>query len=244
MTKRLLVRAIILIGILIAAGALWAWKRSSVQYEESTGPLRLSPVNRVLESDPDDFVTVVFTLHNLSDQERSYELYAEAPTGWELLDALQNVTLGPHAQEEFFVTVQIPPATPPGRYSLTVRAQSGSLFAVGRSEIVVRARERLRLALASPDLIVHPNAEKIVPLTVANRGNVSVRVSIAVTAAPREWQFRLRERALTLAPGESKVVELMVKPLAKAELAPGQFTVQATSPSAQDELSVTVVLSP
>lgn len=242
MSKRLLFGAIVL--ILVALGALWTWQRFSVQYEESSGPVRVFPAKTITQGDPDDFVTVVFALHNLSDQERSYELSVEAPESWTLLDGLSSVTVGPHAQQELFLTVQIPPGTPPGRYGLALRAHSNPDFAIGRSRIDVRARERLKLALASPDLIVHPNEEKTLLLTVTNRGNVSARVSLAVTTAPVGWQFRLRESSLTLAPGESKAIELIVRPSSDAERAPGRFTVQATSPSARDELSLTVVLSP
>ncbi len=242
MTRRLLVGAIIL--ILIALGALWAWERFSVKYEESFGPVKLSPAKTTVPGDPDDFVTLVFTLHNLSDQERSYELHAEIPSGWTLLEKLLNVTVGPHAQHEIFLTLQIPPGTPPGRSMLALRAQSNSEFALGRTQIVVRARERLKLALASPDLIVHPNEEKKLLLTVTNRGNVSARVSLAVTAAPVGWQFQLRESSMSLRPEESKLIELRVKPLADAALAPGRFTVQATSRFARDEFSFTIVLVP
>nr|BAL59539.1 hypothetical protein HGMM_OP4C175 [Candidatus Acetothermum autotrophicum] len=233
-----------LICITIIAGALWVWLQSPLNYEESTGPVKLSPAKRAIESDPDDFVTLVFTLRNLSDQGRSYELSAEAPVGWELLDAPQSVTLGPRAQEELFLTAQIPPATPPGRYLLTMRAQSDALSAVGRTEITVRARERLKIALAESDLIVHPGEEKALALNITNRGNVAARVSLAVTAAPVGWQFRLSEGAFALGPGQSKAVILTVRPLGDAPLAPGRFTVQATSPVSRDELSFTVVLSP
>ncbi len=231
-------------ALIFVVVALWAWQRFSVQYEESAGPIRVSPVKTTVQGDPDDFVTVVFTLRNLSDQERSYELSVEAPEGWTLLDGLSSIAVGSHAQQEIFLTMQIPPGTPPGRYWLTLRAHSDSDSAVGKTQIVVRARERLKLALTSSDLIARPNEETTLALTVTNRGNVSARVTLAVTAAPVGWQFRLREDSFALVPGESKAVELTVKPLAEAELAPGRFTVQATSPSARDELSLTVVLSP
>lgn len=230
--------------ILIAVGALWAWQRFSVQYEESFGPVRVSPVKTRIQGDPDDFVTVVFVLYNLSDQERSYEFSVEVPQGWTLLEGLSGITVGSQAHQELFLTVQIPPATPPGSYLLSLRAQSDSSFAVGRTQIAVRARERLKLALASSDLIVRPNEEKTATLTVTNRGNVSVRVALTVTVAPVGWQFRLGESSVALAPGESKAVNLIVKPLSDAELAPGRFTVQATSASSRDELSFTVVLLP
>lgn len=230
--------------ILAVFGTWWAWDRFSIQYEESSGPVRVSPAQTVVQGDPDDFVTVVFTLYNLSDQERSYKLRAEAPQGWLLLDELHEVTVNAHAQHELFLTVQIPPGTPAGRYGLALRAQRDPDFALGRTQIAVRARERLRLALASPDLIVHPDEEKTLSLTVTNRGNVSARVSLAVTAAPGGWRFQLRESSVTLLPNHSQSVVLIVKPLPNAAIAPGRFTVQAISSAARDELSFTVVLSP
>ncbi len=243
MTKRLLFGAIIL--ILIALGALWAWQRFSVRYEEHFGAVRVSPAKTLVEGDPEDFVTVVFALRNLSDHhQRSYKLHPEAPQGWGLLEALQDIVLGPQAQHEVFLTVQIPAGTPPGRYWLTLRAQSDSDFAVGKTQISVRARERLKLALGSSDLIVRPGEEKTLLLKVTNRGNASARVTLAVTTAPVGWQFRLQESSLTLEPGESRAIGLIVKLSSDAELAPGRFTVHATSPSARDELSLTVVPSP
>lgn len=231
-------------ALILVVVAVWAWQRFSVRYEESTGPIRVSPAKTTVPGDPADFVTVVFTLRNLSDQARSYELSVEAPQGWTLLEGLSSIAVGPHAQHEIFLTMQIPPGTPLGRYWIKLRAHSDSDFAVGKTQIAVRARERFQLSLPATDFIVHPNEEKALALRVTNRGNVSARVALAVTAAPVGWQFQLREGSFALAPGESKVVELIVKPLADAELAPGRFTVQATSPSERHELSLTVVLSP
>ncbi len=242
MTKRLLFGAIIL--CLVALGALWAWERLAIQYEESSGPVRVSPAKTTVPGDPDDFVTVVFTLRNLGDREHSYELSTEAPPGWTVLDELHSVTVGSQAQHEVFLTAQIPPMTPPGQYWLAVRAQSDSLSAIGRTRINVRARERLKLFLAESDLILRPGEEKTLALTVINRGNVSARVSVAVTAAPVGWQFQLRERSIALAPGQSQTVELTVRPLQDVAIAPAPFTVQASSASSRDELSFTVVLSP
>ncbi|MCS7197144.1 MAG: NEW3 domain-containing protein [Candidatus Bipolaricaulota bacterium] len=231
----------VLVGVL---GAWWIWQRSSFQHEESSGPLRVFPTKIRVDGNPDDFVTLVFMLHNLSDQEHSYELRAEVPPGWQLLEALRAIAVSPQAQHEVFFTVQIPPGTPPGRYTLGLYAASGVDFAVGRAQVIVRARERLKLSLASADLLVRPSEEKSITLTVTNRGNIPARATVAVATAPLGWQFQLQESALTLAPRESKTVELRVKPLPGVELAPGRFTVQAISPSARDELSVTVVLVP
>jgi|GEM_PF-1521440 len=239
----------LLLGVALLAiiilGILWAWNRFSVRYEESAGPIRVSPTKTRIQGDPDDFVTVVFVLHNLGDQERSYELRVEAPQGWNILDELQEiVTLGPQAQHEIFLTVQIPAGTPARGYWLALRAQSDELWALGRAQVVVRARERLKLALPSSDLIVHPNEEKTLSLLVTNRGNIRARVSLGVIVAPVGWQFRLRESSFTLEPTQSKTVELTVKPLSEASIAPARFTLQATAGSARDELSFTVVLSP
>lgn len=231
----------VVVGVL---GAWWVWQRSSLQYEESSGPLRVSPTKIRVDGNPDDFVTLVFMLHNLSDQERSYELRAEVPPGWQLLEALQAIAVNPQAQHEVFFTVHIPPGTPPGRYTLGLHASSGADFAVGRAQVIVRARERLKLSLASTDLLVRLNEEKSIILTVTNRGNIPARATVAIVAAPVGWQFQLQESALTLAPRESKTVELRVKPWPGVALAPGRFTVQVISSSARDELSVTVVLVP
>jgi hypothetical protein len=230
--------------VIIILGALWAWNQSSVRYEESAGPIKVSPAKTKIQGDPDDFVTTVFVLRNLSEQERSYELHVEAPQGWNILNGLEAVTIGPQAQHEVFLTVQIPPGTPAQEYWLALRAQSDEFWALGRAQIVVRAQERLKLALPFSDLIVHPNEEKTLSLTVTNRGNIAARVSLAVTVAPVGWQFRLRDSSFTLGPTQSRTVELTVKPLSEALVAPARFTVQATAGSARDELSFTVVLSP
>jgi len=233
----------VLVGI-AAVGALWAWNQFSVKYEESAGPIKVSPTKTRIEGDPDDFVTTVFVLRNLGDQERSYELHVEVPQGWNILSGLEAVTISPQAQHEVFLTVQIPSGTPAGRYGLSLKAQSDEFWALGRAQIVVRARERLKLALPFSDLIVHPNEEKALSLIVTNRGNVTARVALAVTAAPAAWRFELQESSVTLPPNQSASVALMVKPLPNAEIGPGRFTAQATAGAAREELSFTVVLSP
>jgi hypothetical protein len=80
---------------IIILGALWAWNQSSVRYEESAGPIKVSPAKTKIQGDPDDFVTAVFVLRNLSEQERSYELHVEAPQGWSILNGLEAVTSRP-----------------------------------------------------------------------------------------------------------------------------------------------------
>lgn len=232
--------------LLVVAGLLWEWwNQLSYIYEESTGLVKLSAIRKVVASFPDEFVTLVFVLRNLSDQEHSYELRAEVPQGWMVLDELATVELRPHSQQELFLTVQVPPATRRGRYQVRVFAQSNSFSAWGRSDIIVRAREHFKLTLApSSDLIARLNQEKTVMLTVTNRGNVSTRVSLAVTAAPVGWQFQLRESSVMLAPGQSQTVELTVRSLQDAAIVPARFTVQAASTSIRDELSFTVVPSP
>lgn len=230
--------------VLVAIGALWAWNRFSAQYEESTGPISVSPVKTMIPSDPDDFATIVFVVHNLDTQAHTYQLAATIPEGWLALDIPETIELSPNTQQELFLTVQVPPAVPAGRYLVGLKAHNNSSFALGRVQVEVRARERLKLSLVPTALTIYTTEEKSLVLTVTNRGNVTLRVTVAVTAAPRSWQFRLRESSLTLAPSQSKPVELAIKPLQDAAIAPAQFTVQATSDQARDELSFTVVLSP
>jgi hypothetical protein len=43
--------------VIIILGALWAWNQSSVRYEESAGPIKVSPAKTKIQGDPDDFVT-------------------------------------------------------------------------------------------------------------------------------------------------------------------------------------------
>lgn len=229
--------------VVLAALVFWLWNRPSIKSEESVGPIRVRPVVISMITDPDDFVTVVFTLANLSDQRRSYQLQVTAPEGWHILDLAEAIELSGNAQQEIFLTARTPPATPPGRYVLSLRAQSDSDFGTGRMEIRVRTAERIKLIAPPAQPLVRPGEEKPYPITVMNRGNVQTTVHFAVTLSPLGWQFRLPP-PLILLPGESRVVEVMLHPLSQAATAPAQMKLEATAGKARDEISFTVVLSP
>ncbi len=238
--KSLLILVLVAIGV---TSALWLWMnyRASLPSEESRGPIRVQPATAQIDATPNDFVTAVFTIKNLSDVPHSFQLEVTAPHGWEALNPLDTLALQGQSQQELFLTVQIPPATPAGKYTLAVSAKDSSLSALGRTQIDVASTDMIKLSTPTWQPFTKAGEEGAYPITVANRGNQSAAVRLTVVA-PLSWQTRLSSETLSLSPGQSQVVELFMRPPGQSSASQGKITIQASSNKAQEQVSFTVVV--
>ncbi|MBI1742197.1 hypothetical protein HYR54_03915 [Candidatus Acetothermia bacterium] len=205
--------------------------------------VKVHPVMTQMAVDPDDFLTAVFVVSNLSNERRSYQLEATVPGGWEIVNLPKTLELDKQSQQELFLTVQAPPATKAGDYSLNLSAKSESDHALGRMQLQVRSVERVKLILPTWQPLIQAGEEKSYPITVTNRGNLRTNVSLVVIA-PWGWQTRLPAYNSALAPGQSQSVELFIKPPEKTSASQTKITVQVTSAKVQEEASFTIVVSP
>ncbi|MCS7275163.1 MAG: NEW3 domain-containing protein [Candidatus Bipolaricaulota bacterium] len=240
-------RALVLVAaiVLVTGGlALWwgVWRGEFVS-EERTGALRVQPQARAIAAQPDDFVTLVFVVQNESTVLRALSLQAEAPAGWALLEFPNEIALDAEQSQEIFLTVQIPPGTPPGRYLLALKAQDASGSALGRTQIAIPAVERLKLTLPREQPMLRPGEERALAVTVTNRGNVRLNVQISVTAAPAGWRFSLSRASVSLEPGRAESVELRLRAPERGLAAPAVFSIEAVGGRASERATVTVVLA-
>lgn len=229
--------------VFLSFGLWWWQQQNNFRSEERTGALRVQPQAATLTAKPDDFVTLVFVVHNESVAQRELSLQAEAPPGWSLLELPVEITLDAGLAQELFVTVQIPPGTPPGRSLVSLRVQDASDAAVGRTQVQIPPWERLKIAVPPEQPMLHPGEERIIPVTVTNRGNVRLSTKLSVTGAPPGWLFELSVTSFALDPGRSQSVELRIKAPERAIPALAIFTIEAVGGRAVDKATLTVVLS-
>lgn len=233
------------LGVLLGGGfALWwSFWRGEFVSEERTGTLRVRPALPRQTAQPDDFITLVFVVHNEGVALRVLSLRAEVPAGWVLLEFPAEITLDAEQSQEIFLTVQIPPGTPPARYVIALSAHDASDNAIGRAQIEIPVVERLKLTVAKEQPMLRPGEELTLPVMVANRGNVRLSVRLSVTAAPAGWGFSLSPASFSLAPGGAQSLELRIRAPERALAAPAVFTLEAVGGRATDKATVTVVLA-
>ncbi|MCI2429140.1 NEW3 domain-containing protein [Candidatus Acetothermia bacterium] len=242
----LLLAALLVLLLLLLGGSflLWWWlSRSEFIREERTGALRVQPQSVTLSAKPDDFVTLVFVAHNEGVVQRALSLQAEAPSGWSLLEFPAEIALDAEQSQEIFLTVQIPPGTPPGRYLIALNAHDASDRALGRAQIEIPTVERLKLTVSQEQPMLRPGDEHSRPVIATNRGNVRLNVGVGVTAAPTGWRFSLSPASFSLDPGGSQSLELRIKAPERALAAPVIFTIEAVGGRVSDKATVTVVLA-
>ncbi len=221
---------------------LWWWQQeNNFSSEERTETLRVQPQAVELTAKPDDFVTLVFVVRNESAGDLS--LQAAAPPGWSLLEIPTEIRLDAGQAQEIFVTAQIPPGTPPGDFIVSLTAQDAAERAIGRTRIKVAHLERIKIALPQEQPMLHPGAERAIPVTVTNRGNVRLSAKLRVTGAPPGWRFSLSVASFALDPGSTQSVELRIRAPEQAISAPAIFTIEAVGGRAVDKATLTVVLS-
>jgi len=236
--------ATLAIVIFVAMGIFLVQRQQqNLPSEESNGLIKVHPVTMQMAVDPDDFVTAVFVVSNLSNEWRSYQLGAMVPDGWEIVNLPKALELDKQSQQELFLTVQVPPATKAGDYSLNLSAKSETDHALGRMQMQVRSVEHVKLILPTWQPLISAGEEKSYPITVTNRGNLATNVHLVVIA-PEGWQTRLPSYMIALIPGQSQSMELFIKPSEKTPASQGKITVQATSAKLQQQVSFTVVVSP
>jgi uncharacterized membrane protein len=246
MTQRrsLIIGVATLIVALGAIAVFWFWNKNqqALPSEESHGLVRVQPVSSKIDVSPDDFVTAVFIVKNLSGEQHLYQIQIVAPQGWEVLNPSSTLTLVGQSQQELFLTMRVPTAAPAGEYTLTVSARNQSMSALGRTQMRVPSIEVFKLSIPTWQPFIKMGEEGAYPITITNRGNLSATVRLAVTA-PLNWQTRLPLDTLTLPPGQSQVVELVIRPSGQSSASQGKISIQATSGKRQEQVSFTVVVS-
>lgn len=211
------------------------------------GPLQVSLLSSAKTALPDDFVTHVFSVRNRSESAGGYELKLTAPEGWRLINTLAPVHLERGADEKIFITVQIPPATQPGQYMLSLTAHSQNdptITASAQAFVKVKEIERVKLRVPGERLSLNAGQESRYTFRLLNTGNVSATVQLSLLNAPGGWELNLSEKTVPLAPGESRELFVMIKVPEGAPAGEARILLKATAQKSSEEATlVFIVLS-
>ncbi len=222
-------KSLITLGILLAIGIGIYWFFNGFNSAED---LQIEVLSLEQTTTPDEFVTNVFRVINRSDQAQVYRLEFVLPEEWASMDSPSSLRLGARSAEQIFVTVQVPPATAAGRYSLGLVAQlerDQTIRVTAKTSIQIRSVEQIKLRVPTERLAVIAGQESRHAFKLVNVGNLETTARISFGSVPAHWKLTASEATATLAPGESRQlwVHLMVPP--DAELDEVELTVNAST---------------
>lgn len=178
---------------------------------------------------PGDVAIHVFSVSNTGPSTIEAALSVEVPMDWGQLGVPANLVIAAGGEDTVFVTVIVPRTTAAGVHTVSLRASwaHGEARATGE----VRVRSVAGIALSSPLTgAVQPGDAVTYALTITNRGNVLDRVFVDADSA-HGWPVRITPREMTLRPGESGGVELVLSIPVQAE--PGRDLLSVAVQSAE-----------
>jgi len=209
----------------------------------SSEPLQVRPAIPRKAASPDEFVTLVYRLINRTERPLELDLRAELPQGWTLLEEPPAVSLPPGAEEEVFITFNIPPMTPAGRYELSLAASASGeppYRAVGVTTVSVRREAKVHVRLLVPQRQARPGASVKFPLLIANYGNTTATFVILSRSG---WRL-LGTHPLRLAPGQRQEVEVGIQVPQVASSGRYELPLQVSAGRHSKEVRLYVIVPP
>jgi hypothetical protein len=185
-----------------------------------------------VEADPGEVITLTHTLTNSGNAQDSFALSVQSAVGWDVKVVPAAVTLPPDGEATVYVVVTVPADLSAGDMdTVTVRADSTL-----NPMVMDSAQDEVTVALVpaltfTPDRGVSALVNSLVVYehTLTNDGNGTDTFQLSV-ASSLGWSVSLNHYAITLAEGESAIIEAWVR--VKSSAAEGEVdvtTVTATS---------------
>ena len=182
------------------------------------------------EEAPGSFVTHVYTVTNDGTDTTPYRLTFEAPAGWGVLGAPDEITIAPGSEETLFVTLTIPPGALAGTYdiALAATAQDDPADTASATARVIVTPTREIEFVEPTGSAVSPGGSVDYTFVLVNRGNTHDSFTIEASSS-RQLGTTLSTAAVDLAPQER--AEIHVRLDVPKDAAPGRdvLTVIATS---------------
>lgn len=171
----------------------------------------------------------------------SYSLEANPPTGWTVTftpasgsDTVASVNVPSNTNQGVDVHVKAPEFTPEGTYEIPVIARSSEEVLDKTLTVTVQGSYDIAVSTPTGKLSddITAGKEKMIKLTVTNKGGSDLKDVDLSSWAPTDWEVRFETPAIdVIKAGESKEVTAYVKADSKA--ISGDYVVSMTAKSAE-----------
>ncbi|MBZ4189097.1 NEW3 domain-containing protein [Niabella beijingensis] len=159
------------------------------------------------------------TLHNSSGQARVYELTAEAPIGWNVAFKVEgsqvaSFRLDSNKTQDISVEVLPSPAARPGKYTIPLKAVTGTDTSVLTIEAVVKGAYAVELTTPTGRLSdeVTEGSSTSLHLVVRNSGTIALDNLELSAQSPSQWEASFEPSKINrLEPGKDKDVTVTLK---------------------------------
>ncbi len=172
------------------------------------------------EISPRSFLTLVLEMRHGGNDEQTFDVGVELPAGWQTVSPPPPVTVGAGERQRRFITIAIPPdALAMDGYVISCTAQSrreGGDSAWAEARVAIGRHRDVALRLLDHQERAYPGETVHYSVAIVNRGNAADDFVVSLVSSHR-WPVRFTPRTISLAPGESRVVDLEV--LVPADLA-------------------------
>lgn len=205
----------------------------------------------LVEVKPGEIVSLSFVVENMTGREETFEETLALPEGWLVITPPDVFTLGGGEETVRMLAFQVSATADASEYPVTYSVRSRRDYAI-RDEATVRlsvfAVSEIKFFLESaPETVISGESYEI-RARLANGGNATLSVVISARSSSKYPLTFLSEEELTLNPGESGSVALMVQTPSKISKSTRHIvTLEASSkqdPSIRSSLTVaTEVLS-
>jgi len=225
--------------------------------EKSFGKIRVDSYYPVLRGSIKKEFEFSINVENELDDEDLFNLQAEAPDQWEVnfkpayeTKYISSVKLKPKQNKVIDVEVKPYYLSPPGEYPITVKVSTEKYEEEVQFKVIFLGSYELKLGTPDGLLSVDakPGEKSKIKLYVENRGTAINRDITLTTFKPENWEVEFKpERIDLIKPGESKTVEVIIKPYDEALV--GEYTVTVYAKGQEDseddkDLSVNVAATP
>jgi uncharacterized membrane protein len=184
--------------------------------------IRINAAYPVLRGQTDSRFEFSLDVLNKSELERSFNLTAAAPEGWEITfkpayEQKQISTLRVKEGQSQTIAVEISPkpGTGAGEYPVNVRISAGDSSAEARLTVVLTGTYHLEAGTPNGILSLEasPGKTTTFSLFIKNSGSAPNRNIAFSSFKPENWETTFKpEKIDALAPGEMRQVEVTIKP--------------------------------
>jgi hypothetical protein len=202
----LLLVFILALLLLHSPGAHAQGKGYGVQVRPMVPPL--------IEANPGEIVSLSFVVENMTGREETFEEALALPEGWLVITPPDVFTLGGGEETVRMLAFQVSATADASEYPITYSVRSRRDYAI-RDEATVRlsifAVSEIKFFLESAPETVMSGESYEIRARLANGGNATLSVVISARSSSKYPLTFLSEEEMTLSPGESAPVALMVQ---------------------------------